>query len=266
MNNKQKTIDKEIFFTDSQKNLNMISLLSGAYGTGKTFLTISLVHAFSLLKKRVLFFDADWGKYNVSSYLGLENNKSLNDVVYRNTTLNQIIARYEKAGFDVLAGNEQYSSLSTLPIGRLQLLADDLSLISRSYDDVFVDISSEKKKFSQLIAGNTKTNLLIISPNPQSLVGGYEIINQIKTQYPVNKIYIIVNQVNSQREGLMIYNTLAQSISRFANIEVPLIGIVRNDTRIRDCQHNQALLLSRYPTSDAAVDIMSNAKKLIEKE
>ena len=245
---------------------NMISICSGAYGTGKTFIALTLSHAFSLLKKKTLFFDADWGKYNISHYLGLKTQKSISDAIYRNLTLNQIIMRFEKAGFDILSGNQDASTLSELPIGRLQLLSDDLSIISKYYDKVVLDISSEEQRYSNLIAGASQTNILIISPNPQSLVGGYNFIQTIKEQYQTNKLYIVVNQVNSEREGIMIYETLEKTVSRYLECTPQLIGIIRNDTRIRDCQRNQALLLSRYPTSDAAVDIFNIAKKLIHEE
>ena len=266
MSDIQNFMNKDIIFGETKKKSDMISVCSGAYGTGKTFISLTLAHAFSILKKKTLFFDADWGKYNISSYLGIKEQKNLSDVAYRNLTLNQIISHCEKTGFDILSGNQEYMPFSSLPEGRLQLLFDDLSIISKNYDKVILDISSEKQKYSNLIAGASSTNILIISPNPQRLVEGYNFIKTIKEQYPTNTLYIIINQVNSEREGNMIFETLKKTASRHLEYEPKLIGIVRNDTRIRDCQKNQALLLSRYPTSDAAVDIFNIAKKLVYEE
>lgn len=266
MSNDRNCLDRELFFSDSQRGINMIAVCSGAYGTGKTWLALTLAHAFAAQRKKILFFDADWGNDNISSYLGIKNEHTLSDAVYRNLTLNQIVLHSEKTGYDILSGDKESAGLSTLPVGRLQLLSEDLTLISKNYDNILLDISSEKQKSSNIIAGIAKTNLLIISPNPQSLTNGYEIIRKMKTQYPSNKIYIVVNQVNTKREGVMIYNTLADTTARYLNITPELIGIVRNDTRIRDCQRNQALLLSRYPTSDAALDVLEIARKLMQKE
>ena len=261
MSKEQKNLNKELFFSDSQKGLNMIAVCSGAYGTGKTLLSLTLAHIFSIKKRKVLFFDADGGKYNINSYLGLENKYNLNDTVSKNLTLNQIIYRCEKAGFDVISGS--YAYLHELPIGRLQLLVEDLHLVSSNYNNVILDVSSEKQKFTSVIAGAAKKNLLILSPNPQSTVGAYEMIEKMNKQYPNNKLGIVVNQVNSYREGMLIYETLLKTSSRFLKFEPDLLGIIRNDTRVRDCQKNQALILLRYPTSDAAKDIMAIADKIL---
>ena len=43
-----------------------------------------------------------------------------------------------------------------------------------------------------------------------------------------------------------------------------LLGIIRFDTRVRDTIRNKELHLTRYPTSEAAVDICHIASKLIE--
>lgn len=46
-------------------------------------------------------------------------------------------------------------------------------------------------------------------------------------------------------------------------ISPELLGIIRRDTRVRDSIRNQAPLISRYPTSEAAEDVIAIAGKLI---
>lgn len=82
-------------------------------------------------------------------------------------------------------------------------------------------------------------------------------------QYPKCLINIVVNQANSIKEGQRTYETMAKACRNFLNINPPLLGIIRRDTRVRDSIRNQVPLISRYPTSEAAEDVVSIAKKLI---
>ena len=54
----------------------LIAICSGTKGIGKTWLSVNLSHGLSLLKNKVLFFDADCGIENISYQLGFELKKS----------------------------------------------------------------------------------------------------------------------------------------------------------------------------------------------
>lgn len=73
---------------------------------------------------------------------------------------------------------------------------------------------------------------------------------------------LIINKVNSFEDGYKIYEELNKAADRNGLKCLDLLGIVRIDTRIRDTIRNKELLLSRYPTSEAALDICNIAKKL----
>lgn len=258
----ENSLEKDIFFAKSQKENNIIAVCSGSYGTGKTWFAVNLAHALSQNKKKVLFFDGDWGTNNIQSFINLNPQYTLGDTVYKQQTINQTITQSEKFGFDVLCGSTDVAGLSTLPIGRLQLLSEDLVLMSKFYDHVVLDINSGDIKSAKIIAGTAKNIILIITPDPKSLVHGYEFIQLMYEQYPSCKLQILINQVNSKREGEMIYNTLLKTTQKFLTVLPDLLGIICTDTRIKDCQRNQTLLLSRYPTSDTAIELMNMIKQI----
>ncbi len=266
MNTESEYINKEIFLTNLVKGFDLIAVCSGTYGTGKTFFASTLAQALAILKKKVLLFDGDWGNSNICKQLGITPNYILGDIFAKNLTINQIITHIDKFGYDLLPGNIRDIGLSSLPIGRLQLLTEDLSFLARSYDKVILDTSSEKQKSSEIITCAAKTIILLVSPDSESTIGAYEILQKLLRQYEHINAMIVVNQVNSLREGEMIYNTLNTATTRFLNCSFKLLGIVRNDMRIHDCLKNQTMLLSRYPTADASIDIFQIAKKIISEE
>jgi len=258
----RRLINKDIFFNNPQKGSNMIAICSGAYGVGKTWLATVLAAALASKKKKVLLFDGDFSSANAASFLGVSPQNSLTDILYKQLTLNQIIFKPDKLGFDMVCADEKAGGLTSLPIGRLHLLAEDLAIVSKLYDNVILDIGNTSEQSAKILAGMAGKIILIINQNSKSLVGGYSFFQTMSEQYPACEFKVVINQVNSQKEGEMIYNTFASAAKKFLHTAPELLGIVRNDTRVRDCQKNQTLILSRYPSADATFDVLNLAEKL----
>ena len=82
-------------------------------------------------------------------------------------------------------------------------------------------------------------------------------------QYPKSNINVVINQANSLREGQRTYDTLLKACTNFLKINPPLLGIIRRDARVRDAIRNQTPLMNRFPTSEAAEDVINIARKLL---
>ena len=212
----------------AQKGHNMIAVASGKGGVGKTWFSGSVISG------------------------GL--------------TLNQVVISSEKGRFDVIAGRSGSAGLASMPIGRLQILGEDLSLLSSNYDKVILDMGAGVEKPVRILSGLAEQIIVICTEEPTSLTDAYAYIKIMTMQYPGCRINIVVNQVNSEREGQRTYDTLLKACRNFLNITPPLLGIIRRDTRVRDSIRNQAPLISRYPTSEAAEDVIRIARRLLQEQ
>ena len=259
---KDTTVEKED--TSALKGKKIIAVISGTAGNGKTWFSITLAHALSLFKQRTLLFDADNGLNNTKIQLGLDFINDLDTVIYGNRSLNQIIHPYGKGLFDIITGNSASSGLETMSIGRLQILGDDLDIISQSYDKTILDISSGLSETSKVLIGLAQKVIIICSDDPKQQIENYEIIKHISEHYPKTKIDIVFNLVNNIVDGERLYRVMEQACEEKISSSVCLLGIIRNDTRVRDSIRNHVSLLTRYPQSEAALDIVTTAKRLIE--
>lgn len=104
---------------------------------------------------------------------------------------------------------------------------------------------------------------MVCTDEPTSLTDAYAFIKIMTMQYPKSDINIVINQANSLREGQRTFDTLLKACNNFLKINPPLLGIVRRDTRVRDSIRNQSSIINRYPTSEAAEDVIAIAKRLI---
>ncbi|MCQ2740591.1 MAG: AAA family ATPase [Alphaproteobacteria bacterium] len=250
--------------TAALKGKKIIAVIAGREGIGKTWFAIALAQALSLFKQKVLLFDADNGLSNTKVQLGLDFISDLDTVIYGTKSLNQIIFSYGKGGFDIITGNPSSSGLMTMSVGRLQILGDDLDIISSGYDKTILDISSGLSDTTKVLSGLAQEVIILCSDDPRQQFENYEIIRHIAKHCPKTKINLVINRVNDIIDGQRIYEMVKQACQTNLSAEINLLGIIRNDTRVRDSIRNQVPLLARYPQSEAALDVVATAKRLID--
>lgn len=248
------------------KGRNMIAVASGRGGVGKTWFSVSLSHALSLFRQKTLLFDADMGMENVSTQLGLDMTYDLGHAIKGEKSLNQIIYNYDKCKFDILAARSGTAGLASLPVGRLHLLGEDLCFVAADYDKIILDMGVGISKSVKVLSGIADNVLVLCTDDPSSLTEAYAYIKVMTSQYPKCSIQMVINQANTLREGMRTYDLLIKACNNFLQIKPKLLGIVRRDTRVRDAIRNQSSVISRYPTSEAAEDVLKIAKRLVYNE
>ncbi|MBB4265398.1 MinD/ParA family protein [Roseospira visakhapatnamensis] len=245
------------------KQRSILAIASGKGGVGKTWFAITLTHALAKRQQRVLLFDGDLGLANIDIQLGLMPRHDLGSVVAGKLTLNQAATHFASGGFDVIAGRSGSGSLANIPASRLQLIADDLALMARDYDRVILDLGAGVEKAVRQLASTAHTILVVTSDEPTALTDAYAFIKINAIERPETDIRVVVNASNSTREGERTYTTLLKACQGFLRISPPLAGVVRRDTRVREAIRNQTPLLTRYPNSEAALDVEALADRLL---
>lgn len=243
------------------KGQNIIAVASGKGGVGKTWLSISLAHALSKKGNKVLLFDGDLGLANVDIQLGLVTDCDLGSVITGRVPLTQAMTR-STLGFDVIAGRSGSGSLANVPLSRLQLVSDDLQLLSAQYDKVIVDLGAGIEKSVRLFAQKAGTLFVVCSDEPTSLTDAYAFIKIISTENPNANIQVVVNAVGSIKEGERTFDTLLKACEGFLKFSPKLAGIVRRDVHVRESIRSQSSILDAYPQSDASLDVLAISEKI----
>ncbi len=246
------------------KGKNMIAVMSGRHGSGKTWLAVSLAQVLSAMKQKVLLFDGSGGINNIKKQLGLDDCPDLDKVIYQGDCLNQIITCYNKGHFDLILSNPSSSGLATMSIGCLQIFGDDLNIISQEYDKVILDIDVNDNDAAHVLAGMSKSVIVVCGNSVASMTESYQIIRDFYTRYPQTDIKVLINQADNYTEGQRTFAGLASTCQRFLNYTPKLLGIVREDTRVRDAIRNQTTVINRYPQSEASLDVIAVAKEILK--
>jgi len=242
---------------------NMVSIASGKGGVGKTWLTITLAHALANAGQRTLLFDGDLGLANLDIQLGLMPKNDLGQVIAGRLQLHQAIETCDDTGFDVIAGRSGSGGLANLASSRLTMVCDELTTLAAQYDRVLLDLGAGLERTVRQLAMASGTCVVVVTDEPTALTDAYAFIKVMHQQIPDFDIRIVANMVNSQKEGEKTYNTLRKACEGFLKISPPLLGIVRRDSKVREAIRAQTSLMTRYPNTEAAEDVMAIAQTLI---
>jgi flagellar biosynthesis protein FlhG len=244
---------------------NLVAVASGKGGVGKTWFSITLSHAMARAGQKTLLFDGDLGLANVDIQLGLMPKYDLGSVVTGKLTLNQAAVNFPEGGFDVIAGRSGSGSLANIPLSRLQILADDMTLLAGAYDRMVLDLGAGVEKTVRALANQAGTIMVVTTDEPTSLTDAYAFIKVTHLERPGSDIRVVVNMANSTREGERIYYTLLKACEGFLKISPPLAGVIRRDLKVREAIRNQTPLLTRSPNSEAATDVEAIVETLLKR-
>ena len=243
---------------------NLLAVASGKGGVGKTWFSITLAHALTLAGRKALLFDGDLGLANVDVQLGMMPHRDLGTVLAGQTTLAEAATRYPAGGFDIIAGRSGTGSLAQIPPSKLAALRNDLALLSNGYDFVIMDMGAGIERTVRSFATQARACIVVTTDEPTAITDAYAFIKVTAMERPNADLRIVVNMASSVREGERTYGILLKACREFLKIEPELAGIIRRDQHVRDSIRKQSSLLTRYPNTEAAIDIQAIAQRLIQ--
>ncbi|MBE6463380.1 MAG: MinD/ParA family protein [Alphaproteobacteria bacterium] len=262
MSDSSKLIYNNLFLNSANRK-NISVFISGAEQVGTSWSALSIAHALNMLNKKVLLVDGRGSLSNISSYLCLQNNNYLEDYFNGKKTLNQLIVAYKNKDFNLLSAISGNKYITQPPIGRIQLFAQDLNIISKNYDNTFIDLGTDLLEKNVSLCQIAKNIIILCSDGNDGLVKTLDTIKYLNQLGFSDNCKIIINKANSFEGGYKIYEKLGKAAERNGLKFPDLLGIIRLDARIRDTIKNKDLLLSRYPESEAAQDISEIAKGFV---
>lgn len=245
---------------------NIIAVASGKGGVGKTWFSITLAHLFARAGRSTLLFDGDIGLANVDVQLGLTPPKDLGAVFAGKIPLKEAVYHYEPGKFDILAGRSGSTSMAGLGSARMMPTLEQLSKLAGEYDHVIIDLGAGIEQHVQVMTSVAARVVVVVTDEPTSLTDAYAFIKLATARENAPKVFVVVNQAQSQKEGEQTYGALNRATTNFLKFSPPLLGIIRKDNKVKDSIRAQTSLLTKAPHTTAASDAASISIKLMKKD
>lgn len=238
-----------------------LSIASGKGGVGKTNLTLNLGFALHALEKRVILMDCDMGLANLDILLGISPEHTIQDLLHSALQPEDILVSLAP-GFDLLPAASGVAELIEFDLDTQAVLFSKLTSVFQTYDYLFLDLGAGISPSVLAFAEMPQERIIIITPEPTSLTDSYAFIKVLSSQTKFKHFQIIVNMVESQKEAQLIFNRLQMACEKFLQVEIHLLGYVRQDKNLQNAVRDQKPLFLSNPQSPACRDIFTIAEKL----
>ncbi len=232
-----------------------LAIASGKGGVGKTWFAITLAHALSRRGRRVLLFDADFGLANVDIQLGLATRHDLGHVLAGGVSFDDAIHRFEPGEFDVLAGRSGSGALASLDASTLERVLGLLGSQAARYDHVLLDLGAGLDGAVRQTAAWADVLLVLATDEPTSMTDAYATLKLHAADRPGGDVRLVVNQAATAAAADRTATVLARVCTSFLGAAPAFLGGIRRDPRVPATIRHQALLLTRHPTTQAALDV-----------
>ncbi len=232
-----------------------VAVLSGKGGVGKTFVSTSLA-VLAARRERVVIVDGDLGLANVDVVLRASTRFTIEDVIAGTCSIEDAIVKGAHGVSVVTAGNTVDSA--RISDAKRMALAGLITDLQRRFDLVIVDCGAGIGDNVLCLAALADSRLLVLTPEPTSMVDGYATIKALEGDFDV-----VVNCVTSDVDAKDTYDRLAAVVARFLPSRVTFLGGIPRDDGVRRAVMARSPVVAAEPESRAARALSRVADRLL---
>lgn len=247
----------------------VITVTSGKGGVGKSNTAINLAIQFRKMGQRVIILDADFGLANIEIMFGTVPKHNLCDLIYQGKSIKEIIT-WGPGEVGFISGGSGIVGMSNLSRDYLIYIIQNLAQLDAIADIVIIDtgagISDAVLEF--LVASGEI--LLVTTPEPTSITDSYSLLKSLNRHPRFSRensqIKVIANRVDSDAEGLNLFNKLNVVVSRYLKLPIDYLGMVPYDNQLSRAVMQQMPVSLQSPGAKSAHAYEQIAAKLMNRE
>ena len=242
--------------------LKVFALTSGKGGVGKTNIAANLAVLAAKSGKRVLVIDADLGLANIEIIFGLKPRYHLGDILEQRRTLDEVLVKGPH-GISLLPAGSGVQSLTHLTDQQKMQFVAALDPLEDLFDVVFIDSGAGIGENVLFFVGAAQEAILVVSPEPTSLVDAYATVKVLSQQAGVRNFSVVVNPVVDEIPARGIFQKLTAVSNRFLTAQIRHLGYIPRDENFHRAIMAQRAIVDMFPSSPASRALVSISERLL---
>ena len=241
--------------------LKVFALTSGKGGVGKTNIAANLAVLAAKAGKRVLVIDADLGLANIEIIFGLKPRYHLGDLLEQRRTIDEVLVKGPH-GVCLLPAGSGIQSLTHLTDQQKLQFVTALDPLEDMFDVVFIDSGAGIGENVLFFVGAAQEAILVVSPEPTSLVDAYATVKVLSQQAGVRHFSVVVNPVVDELPARAIFQKLTAVTNRFLTAQVRHLGYIPRDENMHRAIMAQRAVVDLFPSSPSSRALVSISERL----
>lgn len=240
----------------------VITVVAGKAGVGRTSATINLAAALARSGKDVLVLDENHAPNNLLDRLGLFARHDLLDVIRGKCKPREAVLGSK--GFSVLPTARAMHALAKLDQAEQQRLEDALTEVSRGVDVMLVDAAmlvGQTAVSSSLASGASL--LVVVDATTTGITESYALIKRLALENARLQFDIVVNKVGNEQAAMMVYENMAKVARRNLAARLEYLGYIPPDDRLKRSAQLGRSVVEAFPASVSAKCYLEMSQKLL---
>jgi len=225
----------------------VIVITSGKGGVGKTNISVNIGTELARRGQRTCLLDADLGLANVDILLGISPDKNIDDFVFADSALSDIIV-HTRWGLDIIPGANGIERMADLTPDELQRFQQGMGALS-AYDYLLIDTSSGISRSVISFCLAAPEILLVLTGESTSLTDAYGLLKVLSGHSFRGKIRILVNKCASLAQARNTYIHFKTVCDKRLGLDISPAGAMLSDARIEEAVAEQQPFISLFPES-----------------
>ena len=247
----------------------VVSVVAGKAGVGRTSATINLASALAHSGKNVLVLDENHAPNDLSGRLGLFAKHDLLDVAQGKCKLREAVLT--ERGFCILPTARAMHALqrmenrpATLKREEQQRLKKALTEASDGMDVMLVDtaiLAGQTAVSSSLVSGAAL--LLVVEATPSGITESYALIKRLAIENVRQHFEIVVNKAGNEKAAMTVFENMANVTRRNLSAHLEYLGYIPYDDRVNYATQLGKPVIEAFPAAASAKSYVKLSQKLL---
>jgi flagellar biosynthesis protein FlhG len=230
---------------------------------GKTNITANLATVMARAGKRVLVIDADLGLANTEIIMGVKPRYHFGDLIGRGLSVEDVLVECP-GGVMLLPAGSGVNALTHLSDEQKMRFVEALDPLEDMFDVILIDCGAGIGENVLFFAGAAQEAILVVSPEPTSLVDAYAAVKVLSQQAGVRTFNVIVNPIVDELAARGIFQKLTAVTGKFLEAKVRHMGYVPRDENLQRAIMAQRPVCEMFPASPSARALAIIAARFME--
>ena len=249
----------------------VITVVAGKAGVGRTSATINLAAALAGSGKNVLVLDENHGPNNLLGRMGLSARHDLLDVAQGKCGLCDAVLAAE--GFGILPTARAMRALAQLDRDGQQRLEDALTNASTGTDVVLVDAAMSALSLAEGQAGRNAAVspslasgaalLVVVEATPSGITESYALIKRLALRNAHQQFGIAVNKAGNEQAALTVFENMAKVTRRNLSARLEYLGHIPSDDSLKCAMQLGKPVIEVFPAAASAKSYLNLSQKLL---
>lgn len=245
-----------------QTGFQVITVMSGQQGAGKTAATANLAVALARSGRDVLIIDQSPQGRGASAALGLAPRLDVADVIEGRCALDALIL----TGADnvqVLPIGGGFNRLGRLSARDQEWLAQRFNRLQCGVDVVLVDMEDATDPDALPLGLAASEIMVVLPPGSAAITQAYTLVKRLAQNFGKRQFRLLLNRMESSEQAQAVARNFAHTAEQYLNVSVDYLGYIPLDERLSRANRLRTSVVDAFPVAQSASQFHKLAEGLL---